>query len=92
LKTTLKYADQVYQGQIEIFKGCYRVNLVGSACLRRYLSDRLEGSVAKSRCSGKWHFHVTGMKSFKIFHLSSLNILVENALSVNLSIHLQTGR
>jgi hypothetical protein len=42
----------------------------------------------KSDAAKTTHFSVNSMKSFKIFRLPSLNILVENALSVNLSIHL----
>ncbi len=46
----------------------------------------------KVRCSGTTVFFVNGMKFFNIFHSLSLNSLIENALSVNLSIHHQVGR
>ena len=68
------------------------MNFVRSTCLRRFLSDRSEDSYVKIRCSGAMHFFVNGLIFFIIFHLSSSNSLVENALSVNLSIHLQTDR
>ncbi len=45
----------------------------------------------KIRSGGTIQFFVRGMKSFNIFLLLSVDILVENAVSVNLSIHLQAG-
>ena len=44
----------------------------------------------KSDAAKTTHFSVNSMKSFKIFRLPSLNILVEKALSVNLSIDLKS--
>ena len=46
----------------------------------------------KVKYSRTIYFFVTGLKFFNIFHSVPLNSLVENALSVNLSIHLQVCR
>ena len=46
----------------------------------------------KSDAAGTIQSFVNGMKSFKIFHLLSFDSLVENALSVNLSITLSAIR
>jgi len=79
-----------YWEKIKSVKDRFLVNFFRSTCLRRFLSDRSEDSDVKIRYSGTMYFFVNGLKFFIIFHLSSSNSLVENALSVNLSIYLQT--